>query len=214
MLQKKKALASLLALAFTATALLAGCGSGGSAPESSVPADNRTPYERFEAVEVGMTIEEAEKAGGFEAENNAINTYIVNFDDCTLTLYVPAEGSTDIIGRSINLSAPEGTLSQEQAFAVQPGMTYDEVKELIGSPGFLWREFDSQGVKKTTYNWCGESFVDTIDVTFTDNVVSEIKLGPGFIGENVTTEAEAPAEGEAPADAETPADTPAEEAAQ
>ncbi len=182
----KKTLSLIFTVVF-GLAVLAGCGGGGSdagsepagdVEESSVAAVELTPYEKVTEfdVEGGLDVDAVNEFMGSEGEADGEDTYHWTFDN--------EDGSQGVIKVSFK-DGKAYAIGQEGIFKVvtplekaaletiESKMSYDEVKNIIGTDGALvGKELLDSGKVDKVYQWDREGYdVDYFQAHFEDDQV-------------------------------------------
>lgn len=91
-------------------------------------------------------------------------------------------------------TAPESEnasgINEEKFNQIKNGMTYDEVKEIIGVDGTNISESELGGIKTVMYQWTVENGIGNVTITFQDDkVINKTQIGVSE-GSDVTVTAE------------------------
>lgn len=169
--------------------LLSGCGQsgGGSGSGSSTSGENTSsttqnegdPYGFYNQVQMGQTKEQVDAALGVTPEELATDSYIYTDKDG----YAVAVGFSDILSKSgapevlskmiygtksawyMNSVGKKNEITDEQAAKITEGMSYDQVKTILGS----------DGIENTTMS----NYDGTVNITriwLKDGVISGLAL--------------------------------------
>jgi outer membrane protein assembly factor BamE (lipoprotein component of BamABCDE complex) len=142
--------------------------------------DTKINADKFKKIENGMSYEQVKQIIGSDGTEQTTN----QVGDITTTIY---EWKSDGFGvanvtfqndQVVN-KAQFGVNDQSAAKAtmdkynqVQTGMTYDQVKDIMGGDGELQSDTKISGHTSQLYNWTGESVGSSASITFTDGSVS------------------------------------------
>lgn len=157
----KKSLTLLFTISYM-TLFLAGCGT----------TESDKAYDDFKDITLGTSLEDAKKVLGDDYLEIDKNTYQWTYGDGTVTLDVK---KNKVVGKSqSNLKTKEVDLKPEMYDKIQPGMTYEEVKKIIGTKGVPSGESKHKDKTVLTYTWSGDSPEKYIQVSFIDDAVVTI----------------------------------------
>jgi outer membrane protein assembly factor BamE (lipoprotein component of BamABCDE complex) len=144
-------LISLVGLLF----LFSGCGqsdstsSTGSSDSNTTTESTGDPYALYNKVELGQTKEEVDENLGITPEELASDIYIYTDEDgysvsVSFSTILSDDNSNEVLTKMIYGSktaeyissvGKENEITEEQAAQITEGMTYDEVKTILGSDG-------------------------------------------------------------------------------
>ena len=152
-----------------------------STAESSTSAGSSTGItaEEFNAIEIGMSYEQVKEIIGEDGtESNSSQV-----GDVTAVIYTwssDESGTADVMFQNdkvINksqtgIATSSVTVTMDQYNQVQTGMTYDQVKEIMGGDGAVASESTIANNHSVGYTWSGSSTVSRCTITFTNDAVS------------------------------------------
>lgn len=83
-------------------------------------------------------------------------------------------GQNDLVQKSVSgVSDKSEYITMEEYNKIEPGMTYEEVKEIVGSGGEVTSQAESGGINITMVTWYGNGVAGSnANVTFTNNEVT------------------------------------------
>ncbi len=83
-------------------------------------------------------------------------------------------GQNDAIQKSISgVSDKDEYITLEEYNSIETGMTYDEVKEIVGSAGTVSSQVEGNGINIVIVTWYGNGAAGSnANVTFTNNAVT------------------------------------------
>ncbi len=138
--------------------------------------ESEKAYDKFEKITLGTTFEDAKKKLGDDYLEIGKNTYQWSIEDGTIILDF---NKGKVISKSqINLKTVETNLKPEIYNKIKPGMTYEEVKKIIGNDGAPSGETKHKDQTVTTYTWNGDKPDMYIQISFmNDRVVTITKRG-------------------------------------
>lgn len=150
--------------------------SDSSASDSSAKID----ADKFEKIESGMTYDQVKEiigSDGTEQSTSAVGnttTTIYEWDSDSFGVATVTFQDDKVVNKAQagvgNKST--GTATMDKYNQVQTGMSYDQVKEIMGGDGELESDTDVSGSKSQLYLWNGESVGSNASITFTDGAVS------------------------------------------
>ena len=81
----------------------------------------------------------------------------------------------------IETKSTEGVITLDQYNQISEGMTYEEIKAIIGSEGTAGTEIGKEGdaVHSISYNWTGSEVASFATLTFTNNEL-QLKFQTGL----------------------------------
>lgn len=149
---KSKGLALFVLLIAVTGLLFTGCGQSGgsSSSDSSGTAESQgDPYALYNKVEMGQTKEEVDAALGVTPEELTSDIYIYTDEDgysvsVGFSTILSDNNTAEVLTKMIygtktaeymNSIGRENEITDEQAAQITEGMTYDEVKAILGSDG-------------------------------------------------------------------------------
>ena len=91
-----------------------------------------------------------------------------------------AKNQNDIIQQSVSgVSEESEYITMEEYNQIESGMSYDQVKEIVGSPGEISSEVNSNGYHIMIVTWYGNGLAGSnANVTFTnDEVTGKAQVG-------------------------------------
>lgn len=149
---KKKMIMLLLALSLSAAAIACG-----GSEETAVEDSTETTTDDIEDA-----VEEADEAIQDAAEQ--ADTDVTTVDEATEAMEDVAKGG--------------GPATMDKFNQIQTGMTYDEVKEIMGEDGIESVSAESDAASAKVYQWAGETPGSNITVSFlNDGVSSATQIG-------------------------------------
>lgn len=149
---KKKMIMLLLALSLSAAAIACG-----GSEETAVEDSTETTTDDIEDA-----VEEADEAIQDAAEQ--ADTDVTTVDEATEAMEDVAKGG--------------GPATMDKFNQIQTGMTYDEVKEIMGEDGIESVSAESDTASAKVYQWAGETPGSNITVSFlNDGVSSATQVG-------------------------------------
>lgn len=137
--------------------------------------DKKALYEKFLSIEPGATVESINQLFGIEGTEESsiqgsksyewklggLKTVNVEFDD-----------NGNYTGKSqAGLDFMSTDLTKEMYDTIQEGMTYDQVKEIIGTDGSVLSVINLLGTETTDYHWNGKKG-GFINLTIQDGAVA------------------------------------------
>lgn len=199
---KKKIYAMLLTLCLATSATA--CGSN-KAPEETkkeetvqqAPEATETPTEApteevtkvdnpIDLISTGMTYEEVVAAFGVEGgkmsettvSGSTVTVWSWNYTDGSGYITVTTQDGIVTAKNDVRVNTATSNITLEIFNQIQVGMTYEEVKELIGSDGTLMTDTNLGGVQSTMYMWKAADGIGTASIMFqNDAVVSGSQTG-------------------------------------
>lgn len=165
--------------------LFSGCGQSGGSSSSDGSSDAESqgdPYALYNKVEMGQTKEEVDAALGVTPEELTSDIYVYTDEDG----YSVSVGFSTILSDSdtnealtkmiygtktaeyMNAIGKENEITEEQASQITQGMTYDEVKTILGSDGIEQSMSNSYGGGVTvTRVWLKDGIISGLSLEFT-----------------------------------------------
>ena len=169
---KRKVLAIFMATMMSVS--IAACGSsGGSADAEATPAATEETATTPEATEEAA--KPAEEATGLEKAIEETDQAIQDAADATGTDVTTVDEAMDAISE---VAKGGGPATMDKFNQIQTGMTYDEVKEIMGEDGIESVSAESDAASAKVYQWAGETPGSNITVSFlNDGVSSTTQVG-------------------------------------
>lgn len=165
--------------------LFSGCGQsgGGSSADSGSGAESQgDPYALYNKVEMGQTKEEVDAALGVTPEELTTDVYIYTDEDgysvsVGFSTILSDSNTNEVLTKMIygtktaeymNAIGKENEITDEQAAQITQGMTYDEVKTILGSDGIEQSMTNSYGGGVTvTRVWLKDGIISGLSLEFT-----------------------------------------------
>jgi len=165
--------------------LFSGCGqsSGSSSSDGSSDAESQgDPYALYNKVEMGQTKEEVDAALGVTPEELTSDIYVYTDEDgysvsVGFSTILSDSDTNEVLTKMIygtktaeymNAIGKENEITEEQASQITQGMTYDEVKTILGSDGIEQSMSNSYGGGVTvTRVWLKDGIISGLSLEFT-----------------------------------------------
>lgn len=140
-------------------------------PETAAP-ESQEAVKPIDAVQLGMTYDEVVKALGLEGvKTSETIVYTWAYTDGSGYFTVTTQNGVVTSKNDVKTSTDTCKINLEIYGQLKTGMTYDEVKEIIGSEGTLMTETNVGGVKSSMYMWRAEDGIGTASIMFQNDVV-------------------------------------------
>lgn len=187
-LAKKKSL--LIALAIISTFSIMGCGNSNSSSSTTTQTSSqKTPskaeiaYKAFLDLPMGATYDQAKQALGVDGKLSHENeiaghktqSYNFQIDNSTINLMFQEGQLTSKAMASLSfLKTNNDSVTLDKFNKVQTGMSYDQVKQIFGSDGYLASETSIMGSTSKLYHWINKNGSNAV-ITFNNNGVVDSK---------------------------------------
>ena len=149
--------------------------------QKPTPKQGSISYEAFCKIQMGSSLDDVNKILG--KEGTLFSSYEVmgikeeiynwqgnNFSTISVSL---SNGKVSTKSQSgLNKETKAVTLAQYSQ--ITSGMTYDQVKEIMGGDGYISSESSIMGVTTTTYEWNGNGWLSNASISFTNGKVSSM----------------------------------------
>lgn len=140
-------------------------------PETSTT-ESQEEVKPIDAVQLGMTYDEVVKALGLEGvKTSETVVYTWAYTDGSGYFTITTQNGIVTAKNDVKTSNETCKIDLEIYGQLKTGMTYDEVKEIIGSDGTLMTETDIGGVKSSMYMWRAEDGIGTASIMFQNDIV-------------------------------------------
>lgn len=162
---KKKIIAIFMATMMSVS--IAACGSsGGSADAEATPEVTEEAEATPEATEEAA--EPTEEATDLEEAIDEADQAIQDAADATGTDVTTVDEATEAINE---VAKGGGPATLDKYNQIENGMTYDEVKEIMGEDGIESLAAENEATNIQIYQWAGETPGSNISVSFMDDAV-------------------------------------------
>lgn len=130
--------------------------------EAKAPSKSEVAYDKFENLPMGSSYEQVKNALGVEGtltHENVIadiktQSYDFVVDNAHMTLMFQNGSLNSKSIASLSFLKPSGSkITLDQFNQIQAGMTYDQVKQILGSEGRLSTQTEIMGVQSSLYTW-------------------------------------------------------------
>lgn len=151
------------------------------APEETQKVDNP-----IDLISTGMTYEEVVKAFGVEGgkmsettvSGSTVTVWSWNYTDGSGYITVTTQDGIVTAKNDVRVNTTTSNITLDIFNQITVGMTYEEVKALIGSDGTLMTDTDIGGVQSTMYMWKAADGIGSASIMFqNDAVVSGSQTG-------------------------------------
>lgn len=142
--------------------------------------DEGITAEKYEGIQTGMSYDEVKALIGSDGESVSesevagIKTAVYQWESGVFGTAIVTFENDKVTGKSqagISESS-QVTVTAEQYDKVQTGMTYDEVKKIMGGDGESLSETEIAGQTAEMYTWSGGSLGSNCTISFTNGEVS------------------------------------------
>lgn len=130
--------------------------------EAKAPSKSEVAYDKFVNIPMGSSYEQVKEALGVEGKLTHENViadiktqsydFVVDNAHMTMMFQNGALNSKSIASLSF-LKPSGGKITLEQFNQIQTGMTYDQVKQILGSEGRLSTQTEIMGIRSSLYTW-------------------------------------------------------------
>lgn len=104
---------------------------------------------------------------------------VINFGPDTNTGHTPSSNIvSESTSRPTSTPKPDTYITMDEFNAIESGMSYNEVVEIVGCEGTLMSSVDLMGINTSIYCWYGKDKISNANVTFQDDAV----MGKAQIG--------------------------------
>lgn len=141
--------------------------------------DSKVTMENFLKISANMTYEqvveilgEGEQQSESEIAGSISKIYVWNGEGFLNTITVTFTDSVISSKSQTGLGDSEAKITKEKFDAIQTGMTYDQVKEIVGGAGDLSSVIYLLGTVTENYDWNGEKALSNASISIQDGVVS------------------------------------------
>lgn len=130
--------------------------------EAKAPSKSEVAYDKFVNLPMGSSYEQVKNALGVEGKlthENVIadiktQSYDFGVDNAHMTLMFQNGALNSKSIASLAFLKPSGNkITLDQFNQIQAGMTYDQVKQILGSEGRLSTQTEIMGVQSSLYTW-------------------------------------------------------------
>lgn len=156
-------------------------------PETTPPAEEPTKTDNpIELISTGMSYKDVVKAfgvdGGLMSQNTVsgsnVSVWKWDYTDGSGYITVTTQDGIVTAKNDVRLNAATSNITLEIFNSITAGMSYEEVKNLIGSEGTLLSDTDLGGIKSTMYMWKSADGLGNASIMFqNDAVVSGSQTG-------------------------------------
>lgn len=142
--------------------------------EAKAPSKAQIAYDKFVNIPMGASYDQVKEALGadgkltHESSIGDIKTQSYDFkiDNAHMTFMFQNSGLTSKAISALSFLAPNGPkITLDQFNKIQTGMTYDQVKEILGSDGRLSSQTSIMGSTSSLYTWINAGGANLV-VTF------------------------------------------------
>lgn len=160
------------------TAVLFSCMPVAAQETQEAPATIQPAEAPIDKVQVGMSYEDVVKALGIDGQKAQETViYVWPYSDGSGVLAVAIRDGLVIEKQNI-LSSGEEDITLEKYNKIQAGMSYEEVKTIMGKEGSLDSSSDLAGIKSEMYTWKAKDGFSSAVVMFQNgSVVSTSQFG-------------------------------------
>lgn len=141
--------------------------------------DSKVTMENFLKISADMTYEqvveilgEGEQQSESEIAGSISKIYVWNREGFLNTITVTFTDNVISSKTQTGLGDSEAKITKEKFDAIQTGMTYDQVKEIVGGTGDLSSVIYLLGTVTENYDWNGEKALSNASISIQDGVVS------------------------------------------
>ncbi|MQN00866.1 MAG: DUF3862 domain-containing protein [bacterium LCO1.1] len=137
--------------------------------------------ENFMKIDMGMTLDQVAKLLGSKgkkaSETSIAGTksavYAWSGSDLSTISVTFTDGKASVKSQA-GVITSKVKVSLKQYEQVKTGMTYDQVKKVLGGDGALMSADEILGVKGETYSWSGKSLLSSCTIIFSGGKVSSV----------------------------------------
>lgn len=140
--------------------------------------ENKINNEKFNQIQTGMSYEEVKTIIGEDGENISeseiagIKTVIYQWTAKSWGNAMITFQNDKVTNKAqAGLSSSDIEITLDQYNQINTGMTYDEVKTILGGDGQLTSETEIGGSKSQIYQWSGKGLGANCMITFSNNKV-------------------------------------------
>lgn len=133
----------------------------------------------IDLVQMGMTYDQIVETFGVEGKKvSETIVYSWEYKDGSGYLTITTQNGIVTAKNDIRTVQETCDITLEKYSSIKTGMTYAEVKDIIGSDGTLMSDTDLGGIKSTMYMWRSSDGIGTATIMFqNDAVVSGSQVG-------------------------------------
>lgn len=133
----------------------------------------------IDLISTGMTYEEVVKAFGVEGgkmsettvSGSTITVWSWDYTDGSGYITVTTQDGIVTAKNDVRVNTTTSDITLELFNQIQVGMTYEEVKELIGSDGILMTDTNIGGIQSTMYMWKAADGIGSASIMFQNGAV-------------------------------------------
>lgn len=147
--------------------------------------DNGMNQDKFNQIQTGMSYEEVKNIVGEDGQNISeseiagIKTIMYQWETDDWGIMLVTFQNDKVTNKSQSgISSDSTKVTLDQYNQIQTGMTYEEVKNILGGEGQLSSETEIAGMNSQIYQWNGNSLGANCMITFSDGkVYSKAQFG-------------------------------------
>lgn len=147
--------------------------------ETPVPEETQKVDNPIDLISTGMTYEEVVKAFGVEGgkmsettvSGSTITVWSWDYTDGSGYITVTTQDGIVTAKNDVRVNTTTSDITLELFNQIQVGMTYEEVKELIGSDGTLMTDTNIGGIQSTMYMWKAADGIGNASIMFQNGAV-------------------------------------------
>lgn len=147
--------------------------------ETPAPEETQKEDNPIDLISTGMTYEEVVKAFGVEGSKmsetsvsgSTVTVWSWNYSDGSGYITVTTQDGIVTAKNDVRVNTTKSNITLDIYNQITPGMTYDEVKTLIGSDGSLVTDTNLGGVQSTMYMWKSADGTGMASIMFQDGAV-------------------------------------------